>query len=90
MWVRVIKLTLNPAKSNLLITTPKFNSLSVSIDIQCTDSLIKSVNKARYLGVLLDVKLTFSGHIKVLENKIARSVVILSKLKYFLPEQCSS
>ena len=71
MWVRAIKLTLNPAKSSLLIIiTPKLNSPSVNIDIQCTDGLIKSVNKAKYLSILVDVKLTFSDHIKVLKNKL--------------------
>ena len=84
MWVRANKLTFNPAKSNLLIITPKLNSPSINIDIQCTDGLIKSVNKAKYLGTLLDAKLTFSDHIKALETKVSRSVGILSKLKYFL------
>ena len=86
MWVRANKLTFNPAKSNLLIITPKLNSPSINIDIQCTDGLIKSVNKAKYLGTLLDAKLTFSDHIKALETKVSRSVGILSKLKYFLPQ----
>ena len=50
------------------------------------DGIIKSVYIAKYLGIRLDVKLTFSSHIKVLEHKIAKSVGILSKLKYFLPQ----
>ena len=65
-WVRANNLTLNPAKSNLLIITPKLNSPSVIIDIPCTDGIVKSVNKAKYLGILIHVKLTFSDHIKVL------------------------
>ena len=84
--MRANKLKLNPAKSSLLIITPTLNSPSVIIDIQCTDDLINSVNKAKYLGILLDVKLTFSDHIKALEIKVSRSVGILSKLKYFLPQ----
>ena len=48
--------------------------------------LTKSVNKAKYLGVLLEVTLTLSDHFKVLENNVSRSVGILSKLKYFLPQ----
>ena len=85
MWVRATKLTLNPAKSNQLIITTKLNSLSVNFDIECTNGLIKSVNKAKYLGILIEIKLTFSDHIKVLENKVFRFVGIRSKLKYFLP-----
>ena len=57
-----------------------------STDIQYTDGLIRSINKAKYLGILSDVKLTFSNHSKVLENKVSRFVGILSKLNYFLPQ----
>ena len=85
MWMGANRVTLNPTESNLFIITPKLNSPSVNIDIQCTDGLIKSVNKAKYLGILLNAKLTFSDHIKVLENKVSRSAGILSRLKYFLP-----
>ena len=46
---------------------------------------IKSVYKAKYLGITFDNRLNFHEHIKILETKIARSVGILNKLKYFLP-----
>ena len=44
------------------------------------------LNQLINLGVLLDIKLTFSDHIKVFQNKVAISVEILGKLKYFLPQ----
>ena len=37
------------------------------------------------MGILFDNQLNFHEHIKILELKIARSVGILNKLKYFLP-----
>ena len=37
------------------------------------------------MGILFDNRLNFHKHIKILEAKIARSVRILYKLKYFLP-----
>ena len=83
-WMKANKLTLNPAKSNLLIITTKLNFPLDNIDTQCTYGLIKSVNKAKYLGILLDVKLNFSDHIKVLEKQVARSVRIRSQLRSFL------
>ena len=39
----------------------------------------------KYLGVFIDDKLNFQGHIKHLEKKVSRSVGILSKLKNYLP-----
>ena len=67
-WVLANKQTLNLAKSNFLIITPKLSSPSVNIDIQCKDGIIKSVNKAKYLGILLDVKFSLLDHIKVLSQ----------------------
>ena len=40
----------------------------------------------KYLGVIMDDKLNFGDHIKIIENKVARGVGILSKLKHFLPQ----
>ena len=37
------------------------------------------------MGIIFVNRLNFHGHIKILEAKIARSVGILNKLKYFLP-----
>ena len=48
---------------------------------------IYSVKSAKHLGVIIDNKINFYEHIKVLECKIARSVEILTKLKTILPKQ---
>ena len=37
------------------------------------------------MGIIFDNQLNFQEHIKILEAKIAQSVGILNKLKYFLP-----
>ena len=34
----------------------------------------------------MDDKLNFGDHIKILENKVARGVGILTKLKHFFPQ----
>ena len=43
------------------------------------------VKEAKYLGIIIDNKLTFGPHIAHPEVKLSRSVGILSKLKYCLP-----
>ena len=55
------------------------------MNIQSPAGEIRTVFKAKYLGILFDNRLNFHEHIKILEVKIARSVGILNKLKYFLP-----
>ena len=49
------------------------------------DNPINIVSSTKYLGVFIDNKLNFKEHILTLENKIARSVGILSKVRYNFP-----
>ena len=79
-------MTLNAKKSNLHIINPKLNSPPANINITCPAGSIKSVNKAKYLGINLDHKLNFLDHIKIVKTKVARSIRILHKLKYVLPK----
>ena len=39
------------------------------------------VDSTKYLGVVINNKLNFKQHIKIMEGEVARSVEILSKLK---------
>ena len=85
-WMSANKLTLNASKSQALIISPKLKCSPVYLNLQCPAGTIKSVNNAKYLGITLDNRLNFHEHIKITETKVARSVGILSKLKYYLPE----
>ena len=51
------------------------------------DSFIATVPNSKYLDVIIDNKLSFYEHIKLLESKDSRSVGILTKLKSFIPQQ---
>ena len=84
-WISANNLTLNSKKSQLLIIAPNFKFSNVVLNIQSPAGEIKTVFKAKYLGILFDNRLNFLAHIKILEVKIAPLVGILNKLKYFLP-----
>ena len=82
IWCCANKLTVNPSKPNVLVISIKLiydftEQLTVSYD----SFQIYSVKNAKYLGVIIDNRINFYKHIKVLECKIARSVGILTKLK---------
>ena len=83
-WMTANKLSLNTNKLNALFISPKQNIPLPEINVNCVLGIIKSVNKAKYLGINLDNKLNFRDHIKLIEMKIARSVGILNKLKHYL------
>ena len=83
-WISANNLTLNSKKSQLLIIAPNLKFSNAVLNIQSPAGEIKTAFKAKYLGILFDYRLNIHEHIKLLEAKIARSVGILNKLKYFL------
>ena len=84
-WSIANKLSLDPSKSNHLIISPKQNIQSLQFALIVNNLPILFCDKAKYLGVFIDSRLNFHSHIKSVENKIARSVGIFSKLKHFIP-----
>lgn len=87
-WMNANKLTLNVSKSNILLINPKGNNgFNCNSSITMTSTIqteLSIVDKAKYLGVMFDDKLSFKSHISNLEKKLSRSVGILAKVKPFL------
>ena len=72
VWCCVNKLTVNPDKTNVLIVSPKPSKPISSINVSSNGTMVKIVNNATYLGVIIHNKLEFQEHIKLLESKVAR------------------
>ena len=83
-WISANNLTLNSKKIAVInyCTKPKVFKCCFRYSKPAVE--IKTVFKEKYLGILFDNRLNFHEHIKILEAKIARSLGILNKLKYFL------
>ena len=52
-----------------------------------SDTLIERKTEAKFLGIIIDEKLTWSRHIKALQSKMCRYIGIMYKLKKYLPLQ---
>ena len=72
-------------KTKSLIISTKFNKTVKNITLSINNFLIKVVNSFKYLGEILDNKLSSKNHTVNLENKIACSVGIISKVKHYVP-----
>ena len=70
-WISANNLTLNSKKLQLLIIAPNLKFSNAVLNIQSPAGEIKTVFKAKYLGILFDNRLNFHEHIKILEVKIA-------------------
>ena len=84
IWCSANKLTINLSKTCVLFILPKLtmNSNFSPFLLSSNDNPINIVSSTKYLGVFIDNKLNFKARILTLENKIARSMGILSKVRY--------
>ena len=59
------------AKFKKIADMPNLKSLNLDLNIQSPAGEIKTVYKAKYLGIIFDNRLNFHVHIKTFETKIA-------------------
>ena len=84
LWLQANKLTVNVKKSKSMfffkhpkvIDPPKLKLDNIDIE---------NVDKFNFLGVYINQNLTWFDHINAIGKKVARSIGILSRLKFFLP-----
>ena len=84
-WFEVNKLTLNLTKTKYIIFGNHNENCSVSInndaiEKQCMDSI-------KFLGIILDSKLSWNDHIQLLTRKVSRSMGILYRVKNILNQK---
>ena len=71
IWCCANKLTVNPSKSNVLVIFPKLiHDFTEQLTVSCDSFQIYSVKSAKYLGVIIDNRINFYEHIKVLNVKL--------------------
>ena len=79
-WFNSNKLTINEKKTNFIIFTKKtFNKESISIKIG--ESAIQRVSSTKFLGVVIDEKLSWANHVDIICNKLCKSIGVMYKLK---------
>ena len=84
-WISANELQINLEKSEIIVIPSKLTAQTTNLSIFYNERPINYFESSKYLGVNLDSKLNFKSHICIIENKVARSVGILSKLCYLFP-----
>ena len=77
------RLSLNIDKTNVIVFHPYNKPVKKRITIKINNKAIKEYIK--YLGVLIDSTLSWKHHVSNISKKISRSIVIMYKLRPFLP-----
>jgi len=63
-WIQVNSLQINVEKTNYIILSKLSQSVLVPFDLEFRDAVIKRVQSAKYLGLVLDEQLSWSTHIE--------------------------
>ena len=84
-WLLANKLSLNVSKSNFLIINPHQRKIDKPIALQIDNEKLEQKDYAKYLGVLVDKRLSWKQHIKQLNIKISKSIGLLYKTRHLVP-----
>ena len=75
LWLNTNKLSLNIDKSNYMIFTQR--NISQCNDVFINGQKLERVFSTKFLGVVIDHKLTWKKHIQFVKSKISKSIGIL-------------
>ena len=85
-WLNANKLTLNVKKSNLILFRNN-KKPAENLKIKIKGEQIEEKEFTKYLGLLIDNKLTWNYHIKHANLKISKGIGILTKLRRYLSKE---
>ena len=81
-WRKANKLSINFKKSNYMVFTRKKNKINIQISIE--GNKLDRVDETKYLGVLLDHKLSWKDHANYITNKVSKASYIISKIRHYV------
>ena len=84
-WLCVNRLSLNVAKTEFIIFRPPKNK-SDCITLNLNNTNIHESRKIKYLGLIIDDRLTWKFHINELSKKLGRSAGMLFKIRHLCPK----
>lgn len=85
-WLSSNSLSVNTEKTKFMLVKSRYNFIDTvnHSGVYINGKKIEQVKECKYLGVVIDDKLTFSNHATYITGKIARKVNLLSRLKNLL------
>ena len=85
-WFLSNKLTINASKTEYMINgiVQSENPFNISLNGTC----LNRSNSVKYLGVMIDDKLSWKIHIELLEKKLSTACALICKLRYFVDQNC--
>ena len=85
-WLKINKLSLNVKKTHYMVFTNKRSPAS-TIKLEINNERIVETCKTKFLGVIIDDKLTWKEHMNYISGKIARGIGIITKARKYLNKE---
>ena len=84
-WLKANKLSLNVAKTELMIigSRQRLDTQSDKIDIEIDGEKIKRVDHTKSLGLVIDDRLSWSKHVEEISRKVSSSIGALKRVRPF-------
>ena len=80
-WLKANKLSLHIGKTNCMLFAPKGKYISLHNKIFIDECPINEVVETKFLGVIIDNRLTWASHVQYMKNKVAKSLGIILKCR---------
>ena len=84
-WLCANQLSLNSGKSEFLVFRPPKHKTYDRFTLKLHHSKLFESQKIKYLGLILDNKLDWKGHIAELTKKLSRAIGLIHKMKGLCP-----
>jgi len=86
LWLNANRLALNISKTNFVIFAAK-NKLLKNVTLLINKKAIQQKNYVKYLGVLIDSKLTFKDHIMAVSKKVSRITGAMYRIRNYVNDK---
>lgn len=82
-WLSANKLSLNISKTHYMVFAGS-RGTDENLSIKICDNNIERCYSTKYLGIIIDCKLTWKEHVKYIHGKLSKSCGIMYKIKHIL------
>ena len=87
VWFQANKLSLNTNKTNYILFSHKNMKTDPNISLCMQGIKIERVESTKFLGVVIDEKLTWKKHIDYIKLKIAKALGVMNRVRNTLPHK---
>ena len=84
MWFKANKLLLNVNKTHFMFFSLNTLLHKSELKIEIDNCALNRVFQTKFLGVIIDCKLTWSDHVSLIASKVSKSIGIINKVKYIV------